>query len=140
MRFSLKDSIERGILSTPLKDRLKASSERIDSKTLVKLSISYGGSFTMDDYLMREDNYQDSLDYMIGLTERGIYKRLRDFIVKALVSQEALDPGAPTRLFGLPYRIVDTPIEEEAVILLTPQKYHELLEQECNGRCTLFTK
>lgn len=140
MHFLLKRYIERGILSTPIQDLLTASSERIDSRTLVKLSLTHDESFTIDDYIMREKNHQNSLDYMISLTERGLYERIRNFIVKALVSQEPHNPDAPTHLFGLPYRVVDTEIEEGAVILLTPKRYYELIDQECESRQIIFTK
>ena len=140
MNFSLK-KLKDNVLVTPIKDLLKIETERVDRRTLVTLSLPIQEQFTIDDYALMEDNSKDILNRAFKITEDKLFKRVRNFIVKAIVSHGHRGSGVYTHLFGLPYRIVeDTDIEEGAVILLTPQKYSELRDIETEGRNLIFTR
>jgi hypothetical protein len=139
MNFSLR-RLKENVFSTPIKDLLNIESERDGGRNLVTLSIKVDEQFTVDEYMLRERNSTQVVNHIFRITEDRLFKQIRNFIVKALVSQEPRNSDAPTHLFGLSYRVVDTEIEEGVVILLTPRMYHELRDQECESRQIVFTK
>lgn len=140
MNFSLK-KLRDNVLVTPIKDLLKIETERVDRRTLVTLSLPMQEQFIIDDYTLMEDNSKDILNRVFKITEDTLFKRIRGFIIKAIVSHGHRGSGVYTHLFGLPYRIVeDVDIPEGAVILLTPQRYNELVDMEIESRNLIFTR
>ena len=117
---------------TPIKDIINTTTKKDVDGLQVLLSLDIEACGIISSELLRQEKSTGVVDNILKLLERQLFILLQNVFLKSRIQNIDIQPKY---VYGLPYRIIsDVNIEEGALVILTPKKYHELREKECNSR------
>lgn len=117
---------------TPIKDIINTTTKKDVDGLQVLLSLDIEACGIISSELLRQEKSTGVVDNILKLLERQLFILLQNVFLKSMIQNIDIQPKY---VYGLPYRIIsDVNIEEGALVILTPKKYHELREKECNSR------
>ena len=126
--------------TSPIKNFLKVSVAEEQDGLLYDVSLTFNQRFVSESRTHRDD-WKEPLIKMLKMSERDVLDRHKASAVKVFEGQDECGDKLPPYLYGMPYRIIDTPMVEDALILISPKKHLELLEKEASSReGWIFTK
>lgn len=126
------------VLRSPIKKILRLETELVgDNKdTLLTFSLTPKSQTTIDRQMSHQRySVQESIDQVIRICERKLYDEIKKEVIEGIVNEERIVPPSDLLLYGMPFRILDSlELEDGALIILSPKKYHELREKEADSR------
>ena len=126
--------------TSPIKDSLKVSVAEEQDGLLYDVSLTFNQRLVSESRTRRDD-WKEPLIKMLKIAERDVLDMHKASAIKVFEDQDKCGYTLPPYLYGMPYRITDTPMVDDALILISPEKHLELLEKEASSReGWIFTK